>query len=160
MRKYNILPIETVLQEGIEFTGDVCFSGEWGQYVCNAPIEDGGKPITGIVYEKFKNGNLQYYSFYKDGIMNGDSVHFYESGSIKSYSNMFKGTIHGKTVCWHENGNIKSIAESKYSFDLTYKEWDENGKLIKEKNKPSDFEKGMIEKYDKDEKRWTEQELQ
>ncbi|WCF10751.1 hypothetical protein NDS46_13270 [Paenibacillus thiaminolyticus] len=159
MDNYNILPIEKVLEEGIEFAGDVCFSGEWGQYVCSAPIEEGGQPITGIVYEKFENGNLEYYTYYKNGIMNGISVHFYESGKIKSVSNMYRGTTHGKTVCWHENGNVMSVADSKYGFDLTYKEWDESGKLIKEKMELSDFEKGMIEKYDEDEKRWTKSKL-
>lgn len=38
----NILRMEDVLLTGIEFTDDVCFSGNSGQEVFDKPIEDGG----------------------------------------------------------------------------------------------------------------------
>ena len=42
---------EIVLERGIEFNGEVCYSGEFGQQVCTKEVEDGGIPINGIIYE-------------------------------------------------------------------------------------------------------------
>ncbi|MGN7939522.1 hypothetical protein [Metabacillus sp. 22489] len=61
---------------------------------------------------------------------------------------MHQGCVHGTSTSWFENGKIKSIAEAKYGFKITYKEWDMNGHLLSEKLGPDDFEKTMIEKYD------------
>ncbi|MDQ0497026.1 toxin-antitoxin system YwqK family antitoxin [Paenibacillus brasilensis] len=148
MELLNILSMEEVLQEGIEFTDDVCFSGKNGQEVFDKPIEDGGNPISGLVFERYKNGNLAYYSYYENGIAEGEYVKFYENGKLESFQNMNKGVLLGRSTSWFENGAIKSIAECKYGFKLTYKEWDINGELITEKLEPSEFEKSMINKYD------------
>ncbi|WP_340398980.1 hypothetical protein [Paenibacillus sp. FSL H8-0079] len=53
MLDYNLLSIEEVLLEGIEFEGEVCFSGKYGQEVFDKPIEDGGHPISGLLYERY-----------------------------------------------------------------------------------------------------------
>ena len=160
MNKCVILTINEILEKGIEFTGDVCYSGEWGQDVCNSPEEDGGKPITGIVYEKQKNGHIAYYSYYKDGILNGPTVTFYEDGKVNKYMDMFKGVLHGKEVEWFKSGKTKLCANRKYRFLISYKEWDEDGNLLKEKNAPTPEEYQLIKKYDKDEERWTKKGLQ
>ncbi len=143
-----ILSFEEVLANGIEFEDDVCFSGPYGQEVYDKPMEEGGQPITGILYELYENGNPIYYSYYKDGISEGEYVTFYENGQIESYQVMHQGCVHGTSTSWFENGEIKSIAEAKYGFKLTYKEWDMYGNLLSEKLGPDDFEKTMIEKYD------------
>ncbi|MCM3700718.1 hypothetical protein [Paenibacillus macerans] len=57
MNEISFLTEEEVLLNGIEFTGDVCFSGEFGDQVFDKPMEEGGKPITGLVFEKYNNGN-------------------------------------------------------------------------------------------------------
>ncbi|GAS83207.1 toxin-antitoxin system YwqK family antitoxin [Paenibacillus amylolyticus] len=148
MLDYNLLSIEEVLLEGIEFEGEVCFSGKYGQEVFDKPIEDGGHPISGLLYERYKNGNMAYYSYYKNGLSEGNYVEFYEDGKAVSFQQMIKGVVHGKSNCWYKDGNIKSVAEYKYGFKLIYKEWDANGLLLTEKTEPSDFEKEMIDKYD------------
>ncbi|MEO2211603.1 hypothetical protein ABGV40_12235 [Paenibacillus amylolyticus] len=144
----NILRMEDVLLTGIEFNDDVCFSGNSGQEVFDKPIEDGGKPISGLLYERYDNGNLAYYSYYKNGLADGDYVNYYESGRISSFQKMSKGVITGEFISWFENGNHKSIANYKYGFAITYREWDIEGVLINEKLEASEFEKKMIEKYD------------
>lgn len=153
MLEFNVISKEVVLLEGIEFDGEVCYSGKNGQEVFDKPLEDGGKPVSGLLYERFKNGNLAYYSYYKNGVADGDYVKFYENGEVESYEQMNKGVILGRSTSWYENGAVKSIAECKYGFKLTYREWNINGDLIAEKIEPSEFEKEMIEKYDK----WAEQ---
>ena len=50
MENVKTLSVEEVLKEGIEFAGDVCYSGEYGQQVYSEPMEDGGEPITGLLY--------------------------------------------------------------------------------------------------------------
>lgn len=154
MERLEILSKEEILEKGYNFDGDIiCYSGEYDQQVCDSPTEEGGTPITGIVYELYENGNLNYYSYYVDGLLDGETVSFYEDGEIKSFNNMLKGTRHGKTIYWYENGDKKSESESKYGFDLYYKEWDKYGNLVKEEKEPSEFEKKMIEKYDMIEKK-------
>lgn len=148
MSNIKILSIYEVLERGIEFSGDVCYSGEWGQQVYNRPIEDGGSPITGLVFEKRSNCGLVYYCYYKNGIPDGPSVMFYKSGEPKSYDDMVKGVRHGKSIHWYENGNVKSVAECKYGVEISFKKMDENGQVIEEKNKLTEFERALIEKYE------------
>lgn len=102
----SYLSIDEVMRRGIEFTGDVCYSGEYGQQVYTKEAEDGGTPVEGILYERYDNGKICYYCFYHDGILDGQRVRFYETGKIKSCCVMDKGTIDGEHIEWYENGNI------------------------------------------------------
>lgn len=45
------LSVAEVVSRGTEFTGDVCYSGEYGQQVYTKEDIDGGIPIEGILYE-------------------------------------------------------------------------------------------------------------
>ena len=140
----TVLTIEKVINLGIEFKDEVCYSGQ----VFNKPMEEGGIPITGLIYERNINGTLAYYSFYENGIPHGVTVEFYKSGNGRAHKYMENGTITGRSISWFDNGEIKSIGEYKYGFIIQYKEWDDNGMLLKEKQEPTDFEKEMIIKYD------------
>ena len=102
-----ILSKEEVLRKGIEFAGEVCFSGEYGEQVYTKEDYEGGVPINGILYEKYDNGNLSYYAFYRNGLPHGEEVWFYESGKIKSTCIMDEGTIDGEYIERYESGNIK-----------------------------------------------------
>ena len=151
----EILSKEEAISCGYEFDGEiVCYSGEYGQQVCNSS-SGSDVPITGIVYELYPNGNINYYCMYANGIKNGDFISFYEDGSLMRRCTMYKGTRHGKTICWYRNGNKKAESESKYSFDLYYQEWDEDGNLIKNIMEPTELGKKMIARYDEAEERWT-----
>ncbi|RRJ61883.1 hypothetical protein EHV15_01985 [Paenibacillus oralis] len=153
MDEIKILTKEEVLLKGIEFIDDVCFSGDYEDQVFDRPMEDGGKPITGLVYEKYNNGNLAHYCYYVNGIPEGDYATFYESGKLEGFKRMSKGAIIGKSFSWFEDGSIRVIAESLYGFKITYKEWNEKGELIKEKVEPTQFEKDTI-------KKWSEQDAE
>ena len=143
----NLLSYEKIKAEGLEFTGDVCFSGKYGQQVYDKEIENGGKPINTILYELYPNGGLQYYAYYRDGIPNGERVRFYEDGKVKSYCVMDMGTIDGESKEWYENGVLKINEYCKYGLVLWSKEFDLNGKIIKEKTELNAFEKNLYDKY-------------
>lgn len=140
------LSLDEVIDKGIEFAGDVCYSGKYGQQVYTNELEKGGVPINGIIYERYPSGSLNYYCFYNNGIPNGQRVRFYESGKIKSYCIMDTGTIDGEHTEWYENGTIKLKEFCKYGLVLRLQEFDENGNIIKEKKELSIDEKSIYEK--------------
>ena len=142
----EILSAEDVLRNGIEFDGDVCYSGEYGQQVYTKEDIDGGIPIEGILYERYNNGNLCYYSFYHDGIPHGQRVRFYETGKVKSCCVMDNGTIDGEHIEWYENGIVKLKEYCKYGLVLKMQEFDEEGNVIKEKIELNESEKAIYEK--------------
>lgn len=127
----NILSKEFVLQNGIDFEnlhGKYC-----SDLILDKPEDKGGKPFTGLTYELYKNGQLQYYCYYKDGFEDGQYVEFYENGNVKSIKFMKYGQIRGREETWYENGNPKLVAECEFGIYLSKKEWDINGNLINEK---------------------------
>jgi len=149
MIKPQIMKIDTILRQGIEFTGEICYSGVSGEELYTKPIEEGGTAVTGLIYEKYKNGNIAYYSYYANGIADGECVSFFENGALENYKQMKKAVISGYSISWFENGNLKSVGVYKYGFAVTYKLWNREGALLEEKLKPSEFEQLMIDKYDK-----------
>ena len=144
--KMKYLSLDEVISVGTEFIGDVCYSGEYGQQVYTKDVEEGGIPLEGILYERYSNGLLNYYSFYSNGIANGQRVRFFESGKVKSHCIMDTGTIDGEYIEWYENGNIKLKKDCKYGLVLKMQEFDESGNLLKEKKQLSDDEKCIFEK--------------
>jgi antitoxin component YwqK of YwqJK toxin-antitoxin module len=149
MENTKILSKQEILEQGIEFKGDVCYSGEYGQQLFNLPMEEGGESINGLVYEKYSNGNINYYSYYENGIKEGEYVTFYESGKIKSYCIMQLGQILGRHIVWYQNEKIKLYEECKYGIVISAKKFNEEGKLVSEKIEPNTFEKDLLAKYER-----------
>jgi antitoxin component YwqK of YwqJK toxin-antitoxin module len=150
MEKCNLLTKDEVIKTGFCFDGDtVCYGGEYGQQVCKKSAYEREEPITGIVYELYDNQNLNYYCHYIDGIPNGENVTFYESGKLKSASQMYKGVKHGKTIEWYEDGAEKSITNSKYGFVVSFTKWNDEGEVSEKQVEPKEFDRKMIEKYEK-----------
>lgn len=147
-----------VMNEGIEFSGDVCYSGDYGEQVYTNDMYAGGVPVEGILYEKYPSGALNYYAYYKNGIPHGERVRFYESGKIKSYERMDTGTIDGNYTEWYENGTVKLEKYCQYGLVLRMKEYDEQGNLTREKKELREDEISIYEKRKKyyDEKEITE----
>ncbi len=67
-----------------------------------------GKPFTGIVYEKHKNGLIAWEEEYLEGYQEGWIRYYFENGKLNQES---------------KNHNNMTI-------DNTFKEWDEDGNLI------------------------------
>ncbi|MEW4370454.1 hypothetical protein [Paenibacillus kandeliae] len=144
----KILTIDEIVAKGTEFTDDVCYSGTSGQELYDRPLEEGGKLISGLVYEKNRNGKVVYYAHYINGIEEKEYVEFFENGLPSLYRQIIKGTTHGIYISWHKNRQIKMMAAYKYGFKKSYKEWNEYGNVISEQLEAGAFEKEMIEKYD------------
>lgn len=132
----NVLKKEYVMENGVDFDEELWFAPPYGDYVIDS--EDSGKPFTGLAYELYDNDNLAYYSYYQDGVKEGQSVRFYKNARIKSISNMNKGTSHGNQLSYYENGQIEFKGERFAGLAIQYKKWDEDGNLIEEKTGPDE----------------------
>lgn len=134
----NILTKEYVLNNGIDFDDDILEQEYLSDRILYNSKESGIKPFTGLIYEIYPNGNLAYYCYYKNGFSDGDFIEFYNDGKIKSTQHMQRGRILGVEKIWYGNGMLKSESRYEYGVCLTFKEWDENGKLINEKSEPTE----------------------
>lgn len=124
----NIMSEEEVIKNGTYFNDDMGWSKECQDILC----DENGNPFNGLLYEYYKNGNLAYYCYYKDGIEDGEFIQFYPSGKVHRYINFNRGLPLNESYEWYENGNIKELTNH-YQNDFHYKyiEYDENGKVIK-----------------------------
>ena len=71
-----------------------------------------------------------YYMYNKKGVLNGDSIKYYEEGNIQSIVPYKNNLVEGLIIRYYENGNIKE--EVNYKNDKMNgeaKSYDENGKL-------------------------------
>jgi len=76
-----------------------------------------------VVTDEFSNGLLkQYFTFNKDGLLDGDSRQYYEEGDIKSISPFKNNIANGTFISYYQNGNIKE--------KHTYKNGNEEGEGI------------------------------
>lgn len=98
------------------------------------PIESGGKPFTGLLYELYENGNVRYYSMYEDGYQKGEYVSFYYEGTPWSYTIMYNGAFTGIAYHWYPDGKLKKRLE-RFGNSRHYKvvEYDENGNITKQR---------------------------
>ena len=98
-------------------------------------------PVTDIYYKledshtlrkvDYENGLLKTYFIYnKDGILDGESVEYYEEGSIESIVHFRNNIVEGLTITYYENGNIDEEVNYKNNkMNGEAKSYDENGKL-------------------------------
>ena len=71
-----------------------------------------------------------YYMYNKKGVLNGDSIKYYEEGNIKSIIPFKNNIVDGLTISYYENGNIKEEVHYKNDkMNGESKSYDENGKL-------------------------------
>ena len=71
-----------------------------------------------------------YYMYNKKGVLNGDSIKYYEEGNLQSIVPYKNNLVEGLIIRYYENGNIKE--EVNYKNDKMNgeaKSYDENGKL-------------------------------
>lgn len=93
-----------------------------------------GKPWSEI---NFKNDK-------KDGL----EKQYYKNGNIESESNYIDGKLSGLSKSYYENGVIKDIATNKNGYCVNDKNYDEKGKLISNKDYPSNDSKDKPPKVD------------
>lgn len=135
--KNKLLDKKFILSNGIDYDElevDYDRFGDKEFIVC----EGEEKFFSGIAYSVFPNGNLEFYAFFRDGFKDGEFVEFYDDNKIKCIQNMRKGRTYGTRRIFYKNGTKKLEARYEYGVCLTFKEWDEDGNLIKEKSKPTE----------------------
>ena len=76
-----------------------------------------------IVSSEFPNGLLEtYFTFNKNGILDGENREYYEEGDIKSIFYFKNNVVDGTSISYYLNGNIQE--------KNTYKNGEENGEGI------------------------------
>lgn len=93
-------------------------------------MNEGGKPVNGLVYELYPDGELLGYTFYINGYQNGDDVTFYKTGAPSRYSRYTDSENFIYEL--YEDGNIKMFKENHRHDVPNYyriKEYDEYGRL-------------------------------
>lgn len=134
----ELLSSEYVLEHGIfyEELVDEYYYDDNGKYhyeqMFDKPKDEGGKPFSGLAYE-MRDGIFFGYIEYKDGYHYGDDVTYYLSGSLRRYSKYTD--TENYIYQWYENGTLSYIKQNHRKDNPQYyrvKEFDENGKLLKQ----------------------------
>ncbi len=133
----RILSTEYVKANGVLWKDDFTYESYWEngynhyERLFDKPMDKGGKPVTGLIYELFPDGTLSDYAYYKDGYNHGEDVEFYKSGRLRSYT-LFKYSEF-YLYEWYENGQLKELFE-RYRDDNKYfrrtTRYNENGNKI------------------------------
>ena len=84
----------------------------------------------------YENGQTKEIGFYKKGHHSGKFTTWYPNGNLKSYSFFGERKKTGTWETWYPNGNPKSISfyNEKGLKSSIWKEWNEQGQLVKELN--------------------------
>lgn len=147
----NILDKDYVISKGTDFDEELWFSSH-GNVVLDKPVEEDGKPFTGLVYELYNNGGLNYYVNYVNGFIEGELIEFYKSGKLKAIKTLIHGQSNGLERRWHENGKQSFEGDYKIGIALHFTEWNEVGEIIKAKSSPSETEVKLINSLTKNSK--------
>ena len=80
---------------------------------------------------EFENGLLRiYFIFNKNGLLDGNSIEYYEEGNIESLVPYKNNVVEGLVITYYENGNIKEEVNYKNdNMNGEAKSYDEKGKL-------------------------------
>lgn len=72
---------------------------------------------TGTVKVYNEENNLKTIATYKDGILHGESIKYYNSGQIAMKGNYFDGSRCGKWYRYDKKGNLKENGEREFKID-------------------------------------------
>ncbi len=106
------------------------------------------KKITGLLFEKYENGNLKYECEIINGVVSGIKRVYYENGKLKFESTYVKGIEFGIQKVYYENGLIEDEISIKNGIkDGFARKWYKNGKLCRELNYKNDVLDGTCRYY-------------
>lgn len=113
----NSTDIPRVLDEKLGYDGDVRLLND--------------EPFSGIGYSEYSSGQLEQEIIYREGLPDGIQKQWYESGQLKEESNAVRGLGSSKVTVWYESGQMASVALYEAGVKVEYREWSEDGDLIK-----------------------------
>ncbi|UKS66421.1 toxin-antitoxin system YwqK family antitoxin [Rossellomorea marisflavi] len=143
----ELLTKEYVLKHGVEFETQLEYGGPYGQGIVIVD-EDGEEHLfTGLVYDLHSNGELESYFYVSGGVKEGRYVEFYPSGAVASIRTMHKSASHGHQLEFYENGRVREEFESVAGKRITFRTYDENGNVLKEKTEWTEEDRRFAEKW-------------
>jgi len=90
----------------------------------------GEEEYSGIIVEKFGNGNLSGEIKVVDGIKEGISSKWWPNGNLKSETNFENGEYHGTVSTFFENGNPFSVFNYDHGHESGLQQmWKSDGRL-------------------------------
>lgn len=88
------------------------------------------RPFTGVLVERFPNGNLKSRSSIVAGLLEGVSEGWYENTQRQIKEHFKAGVSDGSRTTWHENGALMSQTLIRHGeHHGTFRRWHENGQL-------------------------------
>jgi len=104
-----------------------------GTLVYSVPYVNGkmhGKKYFYMPDKSGKSGVLSHTTDYKNGLIDGDQIYYYDNGEVSVHYKYKNGKEHGKMLAYHKNRKISQVAYHKNGrMDGPYREYDKNGKL-------------------------------
>lgn len=135
---------KVVLDEGVNFDDLHYDYDNYGDAVLEGSPKDNQKLFTGLCYELYENGQIEYYAFYKEGFIDGEMVEFYIDGKVKSVSHLSHGRSNGVCKTFYPTGEQKSVAIEVDGITVESTEWDMEGNIIRKKQEPSKWEQRLL----------------
>ena len=102
------------------------YSDDDGRYYAN------GIPFTGLAFSVHPDKSLESESEYRNGLGWGTSKSWHRNGTLAYQASFFRDVVHGRVREWLDTGQIVSDGEYEYGITIWEKNWDKNGKLIKD----------------------------
>lgn len=96
-------------------------------------LKGAGTPFTGVMIEKYPDGQLQSRSVLSNGVLNGISEGWYTNGVKQVEEHFVGGVSDGLRTKWYPDG--KKMSEATIvsgKIDGTFRRWHETGELAEE----------------------------
>lgn len=85
----NEYDMKSIKEKGVDFE-DLWFSSVSDEILDN-PEDENGQPFTGLAYELYPNGQIIYFTKYKNGLAHGLTCEFMKTGIKKVKKNTDMG---------------------------------------------------------------------
>jgi len=101
-------------------------------YEDNGTYSYKGIPFSGAASDFYPDGSVRSEAHFTNGHQEGVAKEWYDNGQIKSEGVYLGDGLHGLPKEWHRNGQLKEESTCEFGICLESKEWDDQGRLIKE----------------------------
>lgn len=88
--------------------------------------------LNGLSLSYFENGKIETEIYLVNGKPEGLAKGYHENGQLANKLNFSNGVYDGECWTYHPNGKLKMLAKVEMGTPVSYKEYDDVGKLIEE----------------------------
>ena len=93
-------------------------------------------PFTGIAVETHSQGHIVAETEYRNGLKLGRERTYYPNRQVESERNFSPWGLDGDVREWRPDGTLKSEASYEFGIQVSKKEWNEAGDLVRETHIP------------------------